>query len=775
MNTGLYSDSGFSEKNQEEDNINLKQTFFKYLTYWKWIVASFVFCLVLAYLYTKITVPIYDVHSGILIKTKSSSSSGSDDLMAQLYMFSGSKETDNEIEIFKSYGLMERVVEELGLNIRYYIKDGLRQKELYKNSPVKVEVIMMNDSLCAKPLKIQVTGKGKLEIFGKEYLPDMLITDFSGAFKVRIIDSISGNPYLNREITVAISQTKSMTKSFQSALSVTTPTKGKATVLHLNIQVQDPNMGVDILNKLLDKYDEANIEDKNRIAAKTLAFIDERIGLLAVDLENAEKEVELFKSQHKITDITAESRLFLERVQSKDAELSRVNIQMGVLQNIERYVLNKNNDATSAPATLGIEDYTLINFISQLTALEGDRIKALKTVHPDNPIITALDEQIASLKRNILSNIQTNKRSLETTKQTLIQDNSRLEYMIKAIPQKERALVDITRQQSIKNELYVFLLSKKEEVAISYNSTISDSRVIDYPISSEIPVKPVKRNIFLIFAIIGIIIPIGIIYLKGLIHNKIENKNDIRLITNIPIIGEISFLEHETGPIIITREAKNIQAEQIRTLRTNLQYMSGNTGAKVLLFTSNTSGEGKTFTSLNLGAGLALTSKRTVILGFDMRRPQLQKDLNLNNKIGLSSYLSGQATLDEIIFPVPDMRDYFIMPSGPIPPNPVELMMTERLGALFEGLRAKFDYIVMDSPPIGLVSDSLILGKYADITLYVVRQGLTPKESLKHIDDLYKNGRFKNMGIIVNGVKDESLYYGYRRNESYYYHDRNNK
>ena len=769
MNT---NDSIITEKVQEEDSINLKQTFFRYIIHWKWIVASLIVFLALGYLYIKITVPIYDTKSGILIKGKNASPGSSDDLMAQLYLFSGSKETDNEIEIFKSYALMERVVEDLGVNVRYYVKDGLRKKELYKNSPVKIEIVTMSDSLCLKPLILQIAGKDRIEIAGKKYSFDSLVHISSGDIKVQLIDSLLKSPYLKDEITVTISTKKSMTKALQNALSVTTPTKGKATVLYLNIATPNPEMGVDILNRLMENYNKTNIEDKNRLAANTLDFINNRLGALVIELTDAEKDVERFKSENKITDIGAESKLFLERVQSKDAEISKVNIQLGVLQNIERYVLSRNNDATAAPATFGIEDHTLLNLISQLTTLESQRIKEMKTMQPENPIVMALDEQIATLKRSIYSTIQTLKRSLEITRQSLVSDNSRLEYMIRSIPQKERALVDVTRQQSIKNELYVFLLSKREEVMISYNSTISDSRVIDYPVCSDGPVKPINRNIFLIFAIVGLVLPICIIYIKGLTQNKIENKNDIRQATSIPIIGDISFLEHKTEPIIISREAKNIQAEQIRTLRTNIQYMSGNSGAKVLLFTSNTSGEGKSFTSLNLGAGLALAAKKTIILGFDMRRPQLQKDLTLNNNVGLSSYLSGQATLDEITYPVPGIQNYFIMPSGPIPPNPVELMMTERLDVLFEELKANYDYIVMDSPPVGLVSDSLILGKHADITLYLVRQGLTPKESLRHIDDLYQNGRFKNVGIIVNGVKDDSLYYGYKRNDSYYHHDK---
>ncbi|MCL1943727.1 MAG: polysaccharide biosynthesis tyrosine autokinase [Candidatus Azobacteroides sp.] len=765
----MYNDLVITEKDQqEEDSINLKQLFYKYLSYWKWIVASFILFVLLGFLYTKITTPIYEVQSSVLIK-KNDSGAGANDLMAQLNLFSGSKETDNEVEIFKSYTLMERVVEDLNLNVRYYKKEGLRKRELYKDSPIRVEIITPNDTLFQKPLKMKLTGENNIKINGETCPLNAPVRQFSGAFKVMLIDSVAKTWDKDEELTVALSNKKAMVKNMQEALSVTTPTKGNATVLYLNLQVPNRDMGIDILTKLIQKYNQANVEDKNTVAANTMAFIQERITLLSEELNNAEKDVERFKSANQITDISAQSQLFLQSVQSKDAQLSQVNIQLGVLGNIEQYVLNKNNEATSAPATLGIGDPTLLGLIAQLTSLETERAKALKTVRPDNPIVAAYDDQISNLKQSIYANIQTLKKGLEITRRSIQNENNQLESMIRSIPQKERELVDITRQQSIKNELYVFLLSKKEEVALSYAATVSDSRIIDYPISTDIPVKPVKRNILLIFGLLGLIIPVGVIYLKELIYNKVENKSDVHKETSIPIIGEISFLENNSAPIIISLKERNRQGEQFRSLRTNLQFLWKNDGnANIVLITSDTSGEGKSFVALNLGAGLALTGKKTVLLGFDMRHPQLQKRLNIKNSIGLSGYLSKQAELDDIIYSIPEYAGYFFIPGGPIPPNPIELMMGEKMPLLFEELGKRFDYIVIDSPPVGLVSDALILEKYTDITLYVVRHNYTTKESLKNIENLHKNDRFKKMNIVINGVKDDTLYYGYKYKNTYY-------
>lgn len=756
---------------QEEDGINLKQLLYKYLSYWKWILTSFLFCVLLGVLYIYIKAPIYEVRSALLIKDNSSS--GGNDFMSQLNLFSSSKKTDNEIEILKTYNLMEKVVKDLNLTSRYYTKEGLKKIELYNESPIVVTILEEDKDLFEEnPFKIKILDKNKIKIGKKTYAANTPILDYSGSFKVQINDSILATWEKDKCITVYLSSLQGTVKGFQENIEISTPSKGKSTVLFLALQVEIPQMGIDVLSKLIEKYDEANIADKNLVASKTQAFVDERVKLLSKELSEAEKEVESYKSSNAITSLGEEGRIYLETIARKDAQLSSINIQLGSLKNIEQYISRSNNDISAAPATLGIEDPTLLQMIAQLTSLEAEKTRRLQTVPTGNPLVVAIDEQIENLKRSIFANIQTIKKGIETTKQSILSESVQLENMIKSMPQKERQLIDITRQRNIKNELYIYLLSKREEVSLSHASTISDSRVIDYPIPSNKPVKPKKRVVLLIFGMLGLVLPVAGIYLKDIFQNKIESKTDITKITSIPILGEISFAENKQSPILISKERNNKQAEQLRTLRTNLQFMgdlSSNTPIKTILFTSNTSGEGKTLISLNLGASLALTGKKTVILGLDMRRPLLQVELDLHNTSGLSLYLSGQETdLKKITYPIAGFDNYFVIPGGPIPPNPIELLLNEKTNALFEQLNEMYDYIVIDSPPVGLVSDSLILSKYASIVLYVVRQKYTEKESITNINNLYKEGRFKKIGIINNGIKDDAVYYGYRMSSNYY-------
>ena len=757
---------------QEDETINIKKILYKYLFYWKWILGSFFVCILVAFIYAQSVSPTYEVKSTLLIKDNSSSV-GNNDFMSQLNLFSGSKMTDNEMEILKSYTLMEEVVKNLNLTSRYYTRDGLKKVELYESSPIVVTILKEdNDLFESSPIKIKILDKDKIQIGGKTYSTNTPISDYSGSFKVQTNDSILATWDKDKNISVRLSSLRGTVAEIQEEIEISTPAKGQASILFLACQVEVPQMGIDILTKLIEKYDEANVVDKNLVASKTQAFVDERIKLLSEELFTAEKAVESYKSSNSITSLGDEARLFLETVANKDAQLSQINISLGSLKNIEQYLLRTNTDVSAAPATLGIDDPTLLQMISQLTALEIEKASRLQTVRPDNPIVVAINEQIENLKRSIFANVQTIKRGLGTTKQSLISENARLESMIRSMPQKERQLLDITRQQNIKNELYIYLLSKREEVSLSHASTISDSRVIDYPIPDSKPIAPVKRNIFFIFGLLGLIIPVIVIYIKDSFQNKIESKTDVTKITSIPILGEISHVENMQNSLFISKEKNNKQAEQFRTLRTNLQFMgsiSSDNSVNTILITSNTSGEGKSLIALNLGASLALTGKKIIILGLDMRRPSLQADLKLSNTSGLSLYLSGQETnLNKITYRIPDFDNYFVIPGGPIPPNPMELLLSEKVDTLFNQLNGEYDYIIVDSPPVGLVSDSLILSKYASITLYVVRQKYTEKESIASINNLHKDGRFKKIGIINNGIKDDVAYYGYKMSSNYY-------
>jgi capsular exopolysaccharide synthesis family protein len=422
------------------------------------------------------------------------------------------------------------------------------------------------------------------------------------------------------------------------------------------------------------------------------------------------------------------------------------------------------------PATLGISDPTLMDLLKELSTLEMQKERQSRLVKSDNPIALSIDDQIRSLKKNIYENVQSLKQNLKLTIIQLQSQNQRLESMIKTIPGKERALVDISREQAIKNNLFTFLLQKREETALSFASAVSDSRTIDLARSGTDPFKPISRNVYLLLIIIGFAIPFATIYIIDLLNDKIRVRKDIERVTQLPILGDITWESH-TNSLSINSKSRNVFSEQIRALRTNLSFLTfGGKDVQIILFTSSVSGEGKSFVSLNLGASLAMLGKKTVILEFDMRKPKLMSGLTMNEKIGLSSYLIDRANLDDIILPIEQQENYYIIPSGPIPPNPVELLLNGRIETLFAELRTRFDYIIIDAPPIGVVTDAQILEKQADTTLFVLRQDYTPIERVKYVDNLSKENRFKSINLVFNGVIENAKYgYGYSSGYGYGY------
>ncbi|MFC5271575.1 GumC family protein [Adhaeribacter terreus] len=748
---------------EEENEINLKELVYKYLAYWKWFALSLTLALAAAFFYLKTQNPQYKITSSLLIKDNKNNL-GQDDLMKQLDIFSSNKVVDNEIEILKSFTLMEKVVTNLNLNIQYFTSDQFKDIELYgQTSPIHLEVIKANDLAYEEPLEVKILNKNSIEINGKSYPVNQEVQTESGTFKI----ALTGNNPEMKELSVHLSPIQALVEGYLENLKVETSSK-MSSVLMLSLESPVQEKGKDILNKLIEVYNAAGLEDKNKVAANTLVFIDERLALISKDLTEVEKNVEEFKSREGITDISAESKLFLESVKENDAQLNQVKIQQGVLNSIEQYVRNKENKAGTVPATLGLSDPVLLGLLDQLAELEAKRVQTSKLVKADNPMMIAIEDQISNLKKSLNENIQTFRKSLAITRQQLERQNAKMESLIRTVPGKERALLDISRQQAIKNNLYIFLLQKREETALAYASAVSDSRTIDEARSSNKPVKPVKRNIFLLFALAGLGIPFGFIYLIDLLNDKVKNKQEIKKATQAPILADISLGDQEEA-IVINHQSRSVIAEQIRGLRTNLSFLAPGKGVQTILFTSSISGEGKSFVSLNLGASLAMTDKRTVILEMDMRKPKLHAGLEIPNTTGISSYLIGKAGLHEILRPVSGQENYYVITCGPIPPNPVELLVNGRLSELFQELKEQFDYIVVDAPPVGMVTDAQVLGQHADATLFLVRHNFTHRSSLKQIDALYKEQKFQNLNLVFNAVKHGGKYgYGYSYGYGYY-------
>jgi capsular exopolysaccharide synthesis family protein len=735
---------------------DIRKILFKYLSHWIWFVLSILIFSTAGVAYIKTLVPQYSVAASILIKDSKKTGGSAIPFLEELDLFSNTKTVENEIEILRSYTLLEEVVDDLNLQVRYAVEDRWRMKQVYENLPVRMEIVAAADKLFLQPFTLYFDGQ-RVSLNGKTYPSNALITESFGSIRITVNDSLTKKWNKTQPIIVSFIPKIQAVEALRGSLQVASADRNTS-VITLSILSPVPQLGKDILNHLIAVYNKAAIADKNNLANITLKFIDERLNLVGKDLQEVEQNVEEYKTEKGITDIGAESSLFLHTIQQNDAELSKVRIQLDILHQIEQFVLS--SEGGTAPATLGLSDPTLLSLIGSLTAAEAERTGLLSTLQPANPKIQAIDDQIKTLKGKIIDNINVLRRSLESMRNNLKVESRRIESIIQSIPKKERELVDITRQREIVNQLYIYLLSKREETAISHAATVADSRIVNAARSTLGPVQPQKRNILLIFGLVGLLLPAGIIWLIDLFNTKISVKSELEKQMKAPIAGEVSLVK-KSSKILITSNKRSKHAEQIHTLRTNLEFMHAG-GVKVILVTSSIGSEGKSFISANLAVAFATLGKKTALLGFDLRKPELHKIFGINNEKGLSNYLAGQTEFEKIVKPIEMYNNLNIITCGHITPNPQELLQNEILTGLFERLRKEYEYVIVDTPPAGLVSDALILNRFADIAIYVVRYKYTPKECIKFINNLYTSNRLKNFGVVINGIRDEKWSgYGY--------------
>ncbi|GAA4406008.1 polysaccharide biosynthesis tyrosine autokinase [Nibrella viscosa] len=735
----------------------------RYYKNWYWFVISVALGLTISYIYLQLKNPIYQIQASVLVKDDQTTTD-KQNILEELNMFSPRKVVENEIEIFRSKSLAGKVVSDLGLDIKYIIKGKVREQEVYRDSPIIVKKI---NGPYKSPFEVRVLSQKFVSIDDKQYPVSEIIDTPYGHFQI----VVKPEKPIYSAVQINLLSTEDAVQSYAGSLKVRQPLLSSS-VLNLIVESSVPDKGVAYLDRLIYFYELASLEDKNKVAANTLKFIDDRLKIIARDLTRVEQTIQNFKTVSGIIDLSTESEFFLTKAKETDTQLNQVNIQLGALRELEKYVQSKQRQGSLVPATVGIEDPTMLNLIRQANELELQREKISKTLPETSTAVEVLDNQIQATKINIADNIQSLRKIFSSTQEKLVASNRKLESAIRSVPAKERALLDISRQQSIKGNLYTYLLQKREETALSYASAVSNLRVIDPPIADLTPIKPVRRTAQLFGFFIGLLLPTIIFWLLDFFNNKVSRKSQIEETTRMPIIGEVIQAVIKS-PLEISPRSRSVLSEQIRALRTNIQFFSTEeTTCQTILVTSSISGEGKSFISLNLGASLAITDRQVVLLELDMRRPKLHKYLSIKSTKGLSTYLVGNATLDEIIKPIEGYPNYFFIPCGPLPPNPSELFASERMKKLLSDLQESFDFIIADTPPIGLVSDAQVLARYATLTIYIVRHLFTPKAYLKNISSLYQDKRFINLALLINGIvasKEYEYNYGYGSEYGYGY------
>ncbi len=551
-------------------------------------------------------------------------------------------------------------------------------------------------------------------------------------------------------------------KGYCNSLSIA-PTSKTTSVAVISLKNSSLQRGQDFINQLLEMYNRNTNNDKNEIAQKTAEFIDERIGIISKELGSTEANLESFKRDAGITDLTSEAQIALAGNAEYEKKSVENRTQISLVNDLRKYL--RGNEYEVLPSNVGLQDAALIGAIERYNEMLIERKRLLRTSTESNPTIVNLDTSIRAMKANVQATLEGTLQGLMITKESLDREASRYSRRISNAPGQERAYVSIARQQEIKAGLYLMLLQKREENAIALAATANNAKIIDEAIADDIPVSPKRPMIYLIALVLGVGIPVGIIYLIELTKFKIEGRADVEKLTSVPVVGDIPLTDEKNdknGSIAVFENKNNLMSETFRNIRTNLQFMLDN-DQKVILVTSTVSGEGKSFVSSNLAISLSLLGKKVVIVGLDIRKPGLNKVFQLSNKEkGITQYLSNPETdLMELVQLSDVNKNLFILPGGTVPPNPTELLARNGLDRAIETLKKHFDYVILDTAPIGMVTDTLLIGRVADLSVYVCRADYTHKAEYTLINELSLEKKLPNLCTVINGVDLKKRKYGY--------------
>ena len=775
---------------QSEEQFNIQEILFRCLVHWPWFVFSVIVCIACAWGYLRLTTPVYNISATVLIKDdkKGGGTSVSSELerMGLDGFVSSSGNVDNEIEVLRSKSLSEEVVNNLGLFVTYMDEDELPKKELYQTSPVLVSLTPQEaDKLPGRmevAMTLQPTGvmDVQMKVGDKEYrkefekLPAVFPTDEGTVAFFVNNDTLSAvrpeSVTKERHITAFINRPFSVAKGYASSLSIA-PTSKTTSVVVISLKNTNPRRGRDFINKLLEMYNINANNDKNEVAQKTAEFIDARIGIISKELGSTEQDLENFKRTAGITDLSSEAQIALTGNAEYEKKRVENQTQINLIVDLQKYL--QGSEYEVLPANVGLQDDGLVGAISRYNEILIERNRLLRTSTESNPAIVNLNTSIRAMRSNVQATLDATLKGLQITKADLDREASRYSRRISDAPTQERQFVSIARQQEIKAGLYLMLLQKREENAITLAATANNAQIIDAAIADDNPVSPKRMMVYLVALFFGMGIPVGIIYLIGLTKFKIEGRADIEKLTSLPVVGDIPLADEKSGSIAVFENKNNLMSETFRNVRTNLQFMREN-GKNVILVTSTISGEGKSFVSSNLAISLSLLGKKVVIVGLDIRKPGLNKVFNIPQKDhGITQFLTNPSmNLMDLVQPSDINRNLFILPGGAVPPNPTELLARDGLEKAIETLKTNFDYVILDTAPVGMVTDTLLIGRTADLSVYVCRADYTRKAEFTLVNELSENKKLPNLCVAINGLdlqkKKYGYYYGYGKYGKYY-------
>jgi len=737
-------------------SLSIKDLFYKYIRFLPLFVICVALSLFVAFIYLRYATLVYSA-SGTMVIQDDKSGGGSDDKFEKIFESDNKKNIQNEIEYIKSKQIMSRVVRALNLNYSYYAIGKIKELNIYKNNPFVVEAFRIEDSASSFNLKLRfskdnlfsVNGNGSFtfgQVFKNEY----------GVFRV--------NRRNNGDLADEYRVEWNPTSAVASALSgIAIAPRQNTGILALSFESTSPQLASDIVNQTMIEYQHATVEDKNASTQGRLAFIDKEKAIIEKQLDSITSLQLNFMKRNRLIDPQAQSASYFTEMERAREESRLQRMKLNNAYQIESYIRNKQGDIP-VPSSLGLEDPTLNESVNAYNMAQVE-LKAMRKAMPaGNPVLKQKEAVLDRLEKNIVESLGGIKKAYQSAIGSLESISGSAQAQLNTMPEKQQELVQINRLMESKLVIYNTLLEKREESAMALASTISNIKVLSEALPNYDPIKPNSRNVKLMAIFIGLLLPALFIFLLEILNDKVTTRHDVEKITSATIIGEVG---HAFGKnnLVVTGNNRSVVAEQFRIMRSNLQYVLNHIQKPVILITSSFSGEGKSFISTNMGAVMAVAGKRTIILEFDIRKPKVLSHLNMSKRPGLTNYLLGKIKVEDLPVPVDGAENLFVLPCGPVPPNPAEILLDPKLDELFEYLRANFDVVVMDTAPVGMVGDALTLSRYADCTLYIVRQGHTYKKQIGLVDEFYSQKKLPKLSIVLNDVKVRSGYgyYGYGR------------
>lgn len=780
----------------EEENekpVNWQALIMEYLIHWPYILAFLIACMAGAYVYLRYQAPVYNVNATVLIKqgdkSKNSTAATTFAAMQDLGMMSMASNFDNEVEILQSRTLIKKVVNTLSLNINYTEKQGFGYpRTMYKSSPVKVwmapeeaerlqgsmrlSVSLTPDSAFSVKANYNHNGEEVEETRTFDHMPAIMITPVGTVSFTAPADTALAVTDKPRVIDAVITSPTVMAAVCKSRLSAEQTSK-TTTIVALNYSDVNVRRGTDFLNTLVSLYNSDANDDKNEVASRTAEFINARIEIINKELGTTEKELAEYKQKAGLTDISSDAQIALQGSSEYNARRAENATQLRLVEFLRQYIDNPKNRYEVIPANVGITDATLTTVITQYNEMLVERKRLLRTSSEENPAVANLDISLAATRNSVRTTVESVQKALLITRNNLDIEAGKYETRISNAPIQEKELISISRQQEIKANLYLMLLQKREENAITLASTANNGRIVEEPLYGG-QTGPKTKQIYMIAFVLGIAIPVGCLWLIRMLRFKIEGRADVENITDISIVGDVPETPlRKEGAIVIRENRNDLMEEVFRSVRTNVQYMLRE-GQKVILITSTGPGEGKSFIAGNLATSFAFMGKKTLIIGMDIRKPGLNRVFNISSKMqGITQFLSSPSDTDLLsLCQRSDISsNLYILPGGVVPPNPTELVARDSFDKAIEILKQNFDYIILDTAPIGIVTDTQLISRVADVSIYVCRADYTHKSDFSLINELKAEGKLPNLCTLINGIdmdkRRNGYYYGYGKYGKY--------